>query len=229
MKEPKPYIGLLTFLLASVAGCCDTVTFVSGKSIFSAHVTGNFIVFAAQAIANNHTSSWLQLTTFPVFVIAVMVGGWLSSQFLNRYVLLLVESVLLLLAALATCIVPTWYNLNNGHGIYLIVMMVVFALGLQNAFGKLYSQDTHGPTTMMTGNVTQLSLDFGNLFRSRFTTWPSLKESIQKQFFAIGGFLFGCLLGALLANLIALKALFLPSLALLICSAFLLRTTKNNM
>ncbi|MEA5258349.1 YoaK family protein [Arcicella aquatica] len=228
MKEPKSYIGLLTFLLASVAGYCDTVTFVSGKSIFSAHVTGNFIVFAAQAISENHTSSWLQLTTFPVFVTAVMAGGWLSGQVFNRYILLLVESVLLLLAAFATCILPTWYNLNSVNGIYLIVMIVVFALGLQNAFGKLYSQETHGPTTMMTGNVTQVALDLWNLFRSGFTIEASLKESIQKQFFTIGGFLLGCLLGALLANLIALKALFLPSLALLICSAFLLSTTKNN-
>ena len=42
-------------------------------------------------------------------------------------------------------------------------MLTVFALALQNTFGRLFPKETHGPTTMMTGNVTQASLDLGNL------------------------------------------------------------------
>ena len=67
-------INTFTLLLAAVAGFCDTATFVSGDSIFSAHVTGNFIVFAAQVIVGTEENAWIKLVTFPVFIIAVIIG-----------------------------------------------------------------------------------------------------------------------------------------------------------
>jgi len=68
MIAPQHNINWVTFLLAWVAGFCDTTTFVAGDSVFSAHVTGNFIVFAAQvASENNPISSWLKLLTFQLW------------------------------------------------------------------------------------------------------------------------------------------------------------------
>lgn len=82
---------------------------------------------------------------------------------------------------------------------YAVVMATVFAMGLQNAFGKLYAKETYGPTTMMTGNVTQASLDFGNLLKNGFKD-PDAIISLKKQMITIFGFLTGCFLGALLGS-----------------------------
>ena len=48
--EIQKNIWYVTLLLTMIAGYCDTVTFVAADSIFSAHVTGNFIVFAYQIV-----------------------------------------------------------------------------------------------------------------------------------------------------------------------------------
>lgn len=216
-------IWYVTLLLSAVAGFCDTVTFVAGGSMFSAHVTGNFIVFAYQIIRDSDIQAWIKLLTFPVFIISVITGGRIGVETGKRYRLLLLEGILLLIAGISTVFFhlydPTaWSN-------YLIVMLVVFAMGLQNAFGKLYGKETYGPTTMMTGNVTQASLDLGTIISSAFTNVPGI-ESLKKQMITIGGFLTGCLAGALLSKYFALSVLMIPGLVLLIC--YTLTVNKPN-
>jgi len=49
MPAANKNINRFTLLLALVAGYSDTATFMGANGTFSAHVTGNFIVFAAQA------------------------------------------------------------------------------------------------------------------------------------------------------------------------------------
>lgn len=212
--ETQKSIWFVTLLLAAVAGYCDTVTFVAADSIFSAHVTGNFIVFAYQIIKGSDSQVWIKLLTFPVFIIAVIIGGQIASRALNRHKILLLEGIVLLIsgaAAIAFVHVPRldWVG-------YSVVMLVVLAMGLQNAFGKLFAKETYGPTTMMTGNVTQASLDLGSIITSGFKdilTW----ESLKKQSITIGGFLIGCLLGALMAKNFGLGVIILPGIAMIIC------------
>ena len=208
----KYNIHWITFLLAWIAGYCDTVTFVAGDSIFSAHVTGNFIVFAAQVISGRDEGSWIKLVTFPVFVAAVMTGGWLAGKVRNRYRILLAESILLIAGALCLFLFPQ--SQLTGTSLYFVVMLTVFAMGLQNTFGRLFAKETHGPTTMMTGNVTQASLDLGNILRKGIGKDALSWQSLRKQFVTIGGFLAGCLLGAWFGKLWGLVAIGIPGVAL---------------
>lgn len=200
-----------SLLLSAIAGYCDTATFIAGNGTFSAHVTGNFIVFAAQAVLNDDPNAWIKLITFPMFIIAVIAGGWLSTKTGKRYILLQTEGVLLLLAGGAAF----WLGADQA-GRYVVVMITVLAMGLQNTFGKLFPKETHGPTTMMTGNVTQASLDFGNLLWKGFKADYLSLESIKKQLFLIGGFLAGCILGGWMAKWIGLQAIIFPGLIMTI-------------
>ncbi|WP_420153750.1 YoaK family protein [Siphonobacter sp.] len=215
MNEPKHSIHWVTFLLSWIAGYCDTATFVAAEGIFSAHVTGNFIVFAAQAMSGGLGTAWVKLLTFPVFVVAVMLGGWLAEGSTQRYKLLLIESILLVGCGLAAVFLPGL--LEERWAAYLIVMGVVVAMGLQNSFGKLFAKETFGPTTMMTGNVTQAALDLGAVLRLGRTRAENAWLSLGRQGITISGFLFGCLFGALLANYFGLSAVLLPGMALLVC------------
>lgn len=217
MEVPANHIGRISFMLACIGGYCDTVTFVSGDSIFSAHVTGNFIVFAAQLFSGYSEDSWIKLLTFPVFVAAVMFGGWLAERSPGKYGILLVESLLLLVGGAVAFILPALEIMPVGDCMYFVVMVTVFALGLQNTFGRLFAKETFGPTTIMTGNVTQASLDLGNILRKGINAEAASRASLSKLAVIISGFLAGCLLGALLGKTWGLAALGLPGLVLLSC------------
>lgn len=210
------HIHWTTFLLSWVAGFADTATFVAGDSIFSAHVTGNFIVFAAQAVAGANPGDWVKLLTFPVFILAVMAGGRIVKKTDTKYRILFIESLLLLTCSALAFMLPHWPIIEEKVGMYLIVMLSVTAMGLQNAFGKLFAKETHGPTTMMTGNVTQASLDLGKILLSGIEKEAVSWISLQKQLVTIGGFLAGCLLGALLGKLLGLAAVGVAGIVLLL-------------
>jgi len=211
----KNHVSFITLLLALIAGYCDSVTFVAADAIFSAHVTGNFIVFAYQLVQGSDLNVWVKLLTFPVFIMAVMVGGRIAAKVTNRYTILLWEGLFLFLAGLLVAIF-TYNSIFTDLMMYSVVMLTVFAMGLQNAFGKLYAKETHGPTTMMTGNVTQASLDFGNLIKSKFKDGDSL-ISLKKQLTTILGFLVGCFLGAYSGKQFGLVTLVFPGLAMITC------------
>jgi uncharacterized membrane protein YoaK (UPF0700 family) len=98
---------------------------------------------------------------------------------------------------------------------YGVVMPIVFAMGLQNAFGKLFGKETYGPTTIMTGNVTQAALDLWEMMKAKFSN-DMLLKSFKNQSYTIGGFLIGCLLGAVAGEVTGLSAVLLPGIALII-------------
>jgi uncharacterized membrane protein YoaK (UPF0700 family) len=216
-------VWLITLLLSSIAGYCDTATFVAADHIFSAHVTGNFIVFAYQLVNHADAYSWVKLITLPVFIISVISGGWIVSKTSDRYLLLLSEGALLTFSGLAALAYQT--SVHSVWMMYTVVMFVVFALGLQNAFGKLFSKETHGPTTMMTGNVTQAALDIGSLYRAKFRD-ASVRLSLEKNLATVGGFLAGCLLGAVLAKRLGLSVAMLPGILLVL---YYVCTRKNRL
>jgi uncharacterized membrane protein YoaK (UPF0700 family) len=206
-------VWTVTLLLASIAGFCDAITFVAADQLFSAHVTGNFIVFAYDVVTDSNARAWIKLLTLPVFIISVVAGGWIIGKGRHRYFLLLAESILLISGGL----IALGFKLNGATDlswpVYFVVMLVVFAMGLQNTFGRLFSKETHGPTTMMTGNVTQAALDIGTYIRSKFKDGEA-RSSLKKLRLNIGSFLGGCLLGAILGKQLGLAAVALPGLAL---------------
>lgn len=202
-----------TLILAIVAGFCDTITFVTARE-FSSHVTGNFIIFAYDIIKGADTTSWIKLISFPVFVIAVMTGGWVVSKTSNKCSILLWEGIILAVTGFIMLI----FKLKHFDSVWLeygAVMPIVFAMGLQNAFGKLFGKETYGPTTIMTGNVTQAALDLWEMLKTKFNN-DMLLKSFKNQSFTLGGFLIGCLLGALAGEITGLSAVLLPGIALII-------------
>lgn len=211
--EQEKVVRITSLLLSFVAGFCDTVTFVAAGELFSAHVTGNFIVFAYDIIKHANAGAWQKLITFPVFILAVMIGGRLSRKWPNTYLLLILEGILLLISGLMALVINNTDD-SAQWPVLLIAMIIVVALGFQNTFGKLFNKATYGLTTIMTGNVTQASLDFIKVLAARpfdVEAWGSLK----KLLILISGFLFGCLFGALIAAKVGLCAVILPGFILL--------------
>jgi len=226
MEEKQQNIWFVTLILTIIAGYCDTITFVAADKIFSAHVTGNFIVFAYQMIKGSDGDAWIKLLTFPIFMLSVMAGGWITAKFSNRHFLLLCEGIILLIGG---AIAYSLGYIDNGTitwPMYLVTMIVVFAMGLQNAFGKLFAKETYGPTTMMTGNVTQFALDIRSFCNSGFKNVDFL-SGIYKGLITLGGFLIGCLLGAWIGQLFGLVGIVVPGIAMVICYYSTKPSTNN--
>jgi len=211
--ETDKLIRNTTLLLSFTAGFCDTLTFVAAGEVFSAHVTGNFIVFAYHLIKQANAPDWQKLLTFPVFVFAVMLGGRIAKQSKNMYLLLILEGLLLLISGVIPVI---WLGpcQQGGWQVQLIVMLIVTAMAFQNAFGKIYNKATFGLTTVMTGNVTQAALDLIGLMSGKPGDTET-RTSFNKQITLIAGFLAGCVAGALMAKQCGLISALLPAAMLL--------------
>ncbi|PJJ85030.1 YoaK family protein [Mucilaginibacter auburnensis] len=206
--EAEKVIKSTTLLLCFVAGFCDSVTFIAAGELFSAHVTGNFIVFAYDVVKHSDARGWQKLLSFPVFVSAAMLGGHIGKKFGNTYLLLILEGIFLLLSGfLSALLVP--HSPASGWLTQLIAMLIVTAMAFQNTFGKLNPKATYGLTTVMTGNVTQAALDLMKIVSNEQED-RDIWYSFKRNCYLIIGFLTGCLGGAILAMQFGVIAVILP-------------------
>lgn len=148
-------------LLALAAAYVDTCGFIGLFGLFTAHVTGNFVLIGAELV-NRHADILTKSLALPVFIASVVLANQAEVMMRRRGVaattwLLGVQSVLIALAALA----PRWTGLPHQPDdmpSVVVGFLLIAAIGVQNA---LMRTSLAGPvqTTVMTGNVTQLTID----------------------------------------------------------------------
>jgi uncharacterized membrane protein YoaK (UPF0700 family) len=193
--------------LAFVAGFADASTFVGADGIFCAHVTGNFVVLAADLARHTNADGWLKLATFPVFVGSVLFAShlhrrWKSSATISTHALLLPKAALLALAALVGIFFD---GRQPGWARTVIVVACVMAMGTQNAFHRFVP--TLGPmTTVMTGNVTQWLVEWNS-------ATPNSEQRARHQTLSRIILLFasGCAAGAFGVARLGFGVLWLPA------------------
>ncbi len=148
-------------LLAFTAGFVDTAGFVGLFGLFTAHVTGNFVLVGA-SIAGSATGVLGKLLAFPMFVLSVA----LATVFLNDCrrrnrnaapAMLMVEAVLLTAFLAAGVGLGPFESGNQSLAIF-TGMIGVAAMAVQNAASRSVFSSL-SPTTVMTGNVTQMVMD----------------------------------------------------------------------
>jgi uncharacterized membrane protein YoaK (UPF0700 family) len=206
-------VSIMSGLLSFVAGYADTTTFIAANRLFSAHVTGNFVVFVFSVVSNAQLSAWMNLLAFPFFIAAVAVSSWIvkSSKYPGN--VLRMEALLLLISGMVAGTLKL-AAIEINLAIFLLAMVIVFAMGLQNGFGKLYPNTTYSATTIMTGNVTQFTLDFMRYIRGKGRT-NELNRNLKRQGSVIGFFFIGCLSGGIISHFVGLSAIILPGMIML--------------
>ncbi|WP_020211667.1 YoaK family protein [Flavobacterium rivuli] len=223
MKEFK-YVGQLSVLLTFCAGYCDAATFFGGLGIFSAHITSNFIVFVYDILTRADAKSWLKLISLPVFVIASFTAESIFSKNKDANKLLLIEALLLLLAGGVSVVFNLWHVSTLWH-IYLCTFITVFAMSLQSAYSRIFSASSYGPTTAMTGNVTQLAIDLENVIKKRGVV---NRNDLKKQAILVCGFFCGAFAGGIVAKAAGLAALVIPAIIILYTYTELQMATKYS-
>ncbi len=197
--------------LGFTAGYVDTVGFVALFGLFTAHVTGNFVLIGSELAHPTH-GVLIKFLAFPAFIAAVAASRLLALSVerngrpLQRPLLLLQSTLL------CACMLCGWRAqpiVDPGAPWVLATgVLGAAAMGVQNAAARLAFIDM-APTTVMTGNVTQLVLDLVELLRGGVTE-VGLRQRIQKLIWPILAFACGALCGAFVYMHVSLWALALP-------------------
>ncbi|WP_277962718.1 YoaK family protein [Pseudomonas sp. RIT-To-2] len=194
-------------------GYVDTVGFLALQGLFTAHVTGNFVTLGV-SIVHGTSGALAKLLALPVFVIVVGVTH-LSAARLNRRGLaslhpLMIIHTLLLAAFFGLAV---WLGpFKDGDSVAALItgMTGVAAMAIQNTVSRQHLKAAP-PTTLMTGNVTQASIDVFSLLGLKD---GKEREVIMQRLGPISrsllGFTLGCIGAALAYLAVGLWCLVVP-------------------
>ncbi|MBG7620147.1 DUF1275 domain-containing protein [Herbaspirillum sp. AP02] len=154
--------------LAFLAAYVDTLGFIALFGLFTAHVTGNFILIGSALADTSQMSILLKFLAFPAFIIGVAAGRLLIAAIQRRngralgwsLVLQLVLLIGFMVCGMAAAPVqsPTagWVMASG--------LLGTASMGVHSAISRLLLAHL-APTSLMTGNVTQVVIDMVDMLR----------------------------------------------------------------
>jgi uncharacterized membrane protein YoaK (UPF0700 family) len=213
-KEDAVTNRTLPFLLSVVAGSTDTICFLGLNGLFTAHITGNVVVLAAN-IVTGKPAFISYLISVPVFMIVLYVARVLAIG-LERIGIeplrpLLLLQLLCLVACLELCVFAGPWADPQAVAAIVAGMMGVSAMAVQNALAQIGLKNVPS-TAVMTTNVTHFILDVSDLAHLRDPALQgAARERALRTLPVIAGFVIGCALGALYQAAAGLWSLSLPT------------------
>jgi uncharacterized membrane protein YoaK (UPF0700 family) len=219
-------------ILAWVAGYVDTLGFIALFGLFTAHVTGNFVLIGAEA-AGVGQGVLLKLLAFPSFIVGIASSSVIFKFLEQRHAehapsaLYLLQAVLLMLFMAAGWAALPIEN-STASAVLLCGVVGTMAMGVQNARGRLL-QSAGLPNTVMTGNVTQVVLDVIELIHrgTRGGHGQLVRERLMSTLAAMAGFAVGAICGAMAFVRISFVAVALP-VGILLLLAWSRRALKSS-
>lgn len=201
--------------LGFLAGYVDTLGFLALFGLFTAHVTGNFILIGAALADPGSMPILLKFLAFPAFIAGVVAGRLLVAYCEQRigkalrpaFVLELVLLALFMvfgIMATPTGSAPDGWAMASG-------LFGTAAMGAHSATSRLLLGHL-APTSMMTGNVTQMVID--SVDRLRGFHDAELSARLGKFALPLLSFAVGCVLAAFGFHLMGFGALVVPMLIL---------------
>lgn len=209
----RPHSVTSAALLALTAGFVDTVGFIALFGLFTAHVTGNFVLIGATMVGS-HEGIIGKLLALPVFVIAVaatrlfILARERSGRDAAMPVLIGQLAFLGMFLACGLSLAP--FDRGDAPAAIRTGMNAVVAMAIQNAASRTLFASL-APTTVMTGNVTQIVIDLVDLAMSRGQ--PEARLRLSRMMAPVVAFAAGALAGALLYATAGYLALLAPILA----------------
>jgi len=210
--------------LGCVAGYVDTLGFIALFGLFTAHVTGNFVLIGAALADPSHISILLKFLAFPAFILGVAAARLLIAASQSRKWPGLTLSLLLQMLLLCGFMVCGWLASPIGADVTPFAMAAgllgAAAMGAHSATSRLLLSHL-APTSMMTGNVTQIVIDTVDVLRGAAD--GAVGERCAKFFWPLAAFGGGAILAAFVYLAIGFSALLLP-IAILCCLIIMQRS-----
>ncbi len=187
-----------TALFSFLAGFVDTVGFIALFGLFTAHVTGNFVMLGA-SLSGDAVGAAAKILALPVFVltVAAVTIAVRQAEARGRSVLRSVYGTqLAFLTAFMTAgaLTAPFASPDSGEAL-LVGMAGVIAMAIQNAASRL-GEAASTPSTVMTGNVTQAVIDAVDLMRAKGEAGTARKR-LKGLAVAVTAFAAGAIGGAL--------------------------------
>jgi uncharacterized membrane protein YoaK (UPF0700 family) len=209
------YAGIQGMSLGFVAGYVDTLGFVSLFGLFTAHVTGNFILIGAALADPSENAVLLKFLTFPAFIVGVALARILIALVEKRGAMPLKSALSLELALLvgfmACGVAAAPVGTHAGPLAMLAGLLGAVGMGVHSATSRLLLGHLP-PTSMMTGNVTQIVIDAVDLARG--ARQPGLDGRFAKFAMPLLAFAVGCVTAAFGFRWVGFAALAVPVLIL---------------
>jgi len=179
--------GPAGFLLSWVAGFVDTSAFIILFGIFTAHVTGNIALAGSSFVTSDAETTITRLLMLPTFMVTVALTSLLaryarSKQWPVFAVLLTAEAIALgIFLLVATSLSPALLLDVQEEYILPIGMAGVVSMAIQNALMKEARGvfKSYIPTTVMTGNTTQLTIDIVQYLSAKLS--PNKTEATKLE------------------------------------------------
>jgi uncharacterized membrane protein YoaK (UPF0700 family) len=211
MKRFDP-AAVVNGLLSFIGGFVDTAGFLGLQGLFTAHVTGNFVTLGAALVFGGH-GIVAKLVALPEFIAVVALARLVGSALRARQ-----ASVLRTLFAAEAVLLLAFFLLAVGFGPFPdsdspVALVTGFAgiaaMAVQNAVQRVHLME-RPPTTIMTGNTTQATLDAVDLIIGTGRA-DEIRARFLRVLLSIGYFAGGCAGAALLYWLIGFWCLAIPA------------------
>ena len=187
----------LPSLLSAIAGMVDVIGFLT-LGLFTAHITGNFVVIAALLVRGGPPKV-AQVLAVPVFAAAV-AAMWQVAKVLDRRGPALARPLLLIQFLLLICVLilsiinspattrPNWVSV-------VIAMIAVSSMACQFALLRLAVPGAPS-TAVMTGNLTNATLSLLDLLAPGRPLTKSPDTRLKNTLKVVIAFFVGCVAGA---------------------------------
>ena len=217
---------IVNTLLAFTAGFVDTCGFIMLFGLFTAHVTGNFVLIGA-SLAAPHPGILAKLLAFPTYVLVIAATQYFfhrsKSSGRDPTLPALIAQAALLAAFLAAGVLGSPVHDADSAATVVIGMLGVAAMAVQNAAShSIFS--AQAPTTVMTGNVTRAVMAAVEV---ALGTDPALaKASLRKILPSLFAFAFGAIAGGFGSVHVGFLCLIAPLVAI-VCAASRHRSLRS--
>jgi uncharacterized membrane protein YoaK (UPF0700 family) len=167
--NPSTFFGsprgdlVATGILSAVAGYVDAAGFLALFGLFTAHITGDLVAAGTAFTGQGNSGVCLRLATIPVFMVSVAATALVTRATRRRGHRPLIAILTMMTLALAV-FCATGVTLRSrlaGLDDWAVVLtgtVGIFAMGIQNTLMRDVLSGM-GPTTIMTGNLTRLTMD----------------------------------------------------------------------
>lgn len=191
---------LMIALLSFIGGYVDTFGFIALFGLFTAHITGNFVLMGAMLV-HPMQGGLLKLLAFPAFLLGVAAARVIVLNFEARRqspmkTLFLIQAVLLAGFMVAGLMAPFPLMSDTEPAAIVAGMLGAAAMAVQSAGGRMTLAGIVN-TTFMTGNVTHMIIDITDILYSRDVALKAQARARLRQLLpAVGAFFTGALLAA---------------------------------
>lgn len=198
-----------------LAGYVDALGFIALFGLFTAHVTGNFILIGAALADASRMSILLKFLAFPAFILGVALARLLVVAVARRQgpalKLALGLELVLLVAFMVLGMLASPIGSDVGAYAMAAGLLGAAAGGVHSATSRLLLPEL-APTSMMTGNVTQIVIDSVDVLRGAGDAGTSAR--CAKFFWPLLAFALGCIAAAFAYLAYGFIVLMLPILIL---------------